>query len=550
MNRLFALLTVFLSFFLINTQAQDTFTRTEIINTIDYEAESFGGIVGGVDFDNDGKKEIYLCNTQTLDDPLSSAQIPRLYKFELNGTTWEKVWSTEAPIPLQNTWPALTWGDLDKDGKPELIWFPVNSIDASLNPNPARILIYEYPGDGTDNMGVDDGFGGFEPNAQQTITLLDGQNIRPCKAMVVDIDNDGIDEIIFSDRAGGSAANYHIGIWSVSDVPDNGGGLEDWTEEFSGVGDPNLSGIGNNWDVIVLNNYAYLFGSDAAGSIFPVKFDQDSYSSLNPQRNMINLQNSFKGSQVADIDGDGTKEIVVATMFGSKVYLLQPDADTLKQSLIADFAPFGVGRMQGCAQGDLDSDGKIDFVFGCRNGTVDLTKTIVRLEYQDGDITDPANYIPSVLDSISYSGSGGGEFGVISVANYDNESDDEIIFTEEYPRGSSPDGPKPVYLLNRTVTSVGQETDVVPSQFYVDQNYPNPFNPSTQIKFGITEAANIDLRVYDALGKEVAVLISNQFMGAGSYNVKFDASNLASGTYVYRMTAGANTISKKMQLLK
>ena len=66
-----------------------------------------------------------------------------------------------------------------------------------------------------------------------------------------------------------------------------------------------------------------------------------------------------------------------------------------------------------------------------------------------------------------------------------------------------------------------------------------------QIKFGITEAANIDLRIYDVLGKEVAVLISNQFMSAGSYNVKFDASKLASGNYVYRMTAGANTVSKK-----
>ena len=66
----------------------------------------------------------------------------------------------------------------------------------------------------------------------------------------------------------------------------------------------------------------------------------------------------------------------------------------------------------------------------------------------------------------------------------------------------------------------------------------------------LLEAANIDLRIYDALGREVAVLINNQFMGAGSYNVKFDASNLASGTYIYRMTAGANTVSRKMQLLK
>ncbi|MDD5608697.1 MAG: T9SS type A sorting domain-containing protein, partial [Ignavibacterium sp.] len=60
----------------------------------------------------------------------------------------------------------------------------------------------------------------------------------------------------------------------------------------------------------------------------------------------------------------------------------------------------------------------------------------------------------------------------------------------------------------------------------------------------------VDLRIYDVLGKEVVVLINNEFMSAGSYNVKFDASKLASGNYNYKMTAGANTVSKKMQLLK
>ena len=72
--------------------------------------------------------------------------------------------------------------------------------------------------------------------------------------------------------------------------------------------------------------------------------------------------------------------------------------------------------------------------------------------------------------------------------------------------------------LQFTPVSVEKENDVVPAQFYLDQNFPNPFNPSTEIKFGITEAANVDLRIYDALGREVAVLISNQFMSAGSYN--------------------------------
>jgi len=548
MNRLFSICIFFSFFLVVSINAQESFQRTTIINTLQYEGNGFGGIVGGVDFDKDGKVEIYLCNVNTLDDP-PSVLIPRLYKFEWNGTSWDSVWSTITNIPLQNTWPGFTTGDLDSDGKPEIIWLPVNYTDAATNPNPPRILVYEYPGDGSDNMGVSDGFGGFTPNAQSTVVTADMQNVRPCKSVVIDIDSDGKNELIFADRSGSSAADYHIGIWSVDDVPDNGGNLETWTQEFSGVGDINISGIGNNWDVNVIDNIAYLFGSDANGSIFPVKFAGGSYSSLAPIPDMIGKLNSFKGSQVADIDGDGKKEMVVGSMFGSKVYLLQPNGDGLTESLIADFAPFSVGRMQGSGHGDLDSDGKIDFVFGTRNNTATLKKTILRLEYQGGDIANAANYIATAIDSLDFSGSGGGEWDVISVANYDNDSNDEIIYTAGYPRGAAPDV-LDVYFLDATITSVEKETDVVPASFYVDQNFPNPFNPSTVIKFGITEAANVNLRVYDILGREVAVLINNEFLGAGSYNVKFDAAELASGTYVYRISSGQKTVSMKMQLLK
>ena len=69
--------------------------------------------------------------------------------------------------------------------------------------------------------------------------------------------------------------------------------------------------------------------------------------------------------------------------------------------------------------------------------------------------------------------------------------------------------------LQFTPVSVEKENDIVPAQFYLDQNFPNPFNPTTEIKFGITESANIDLRIFDALGREVAILINNEFMSRG-----------------------------------
>jgi len=527
--------------------AQDQFNRTMIINSVTYEGNGFGGIIGPVDFDNDGKKEIYMCNTNTIDLPVS-VLIPRLYKFEFSGTAWEMVWMAETNIPLQNTWPAISTGDLDGDGKPEIHMGPVNYLDASTNPNPPRILVYEYPGDGTDNMGVSDGVGGFLPNAKTSIVAQDNFNLRPCRFVVEDVDNDGKDEIIFCDRAGGGAGDYHVGIFSVSDIPDDASGLEVWDEEFTGSGDINIASLaGNNWDVNVLNNFVYLWGSNTGESIFPVKFNGTSYESL-PAIDGAAFGNSLRGSQVADINGDNNKEIVYGSWFApAKVFLLQQNGDGLVVTEIADFTGLNIQRIVGSAQGDLNSNGKIDFVFGTR--WVDATTpnfAVLRLAYLGGDITNPANYATSIIDSGAVLG---GESDVITVGNFDADSDDEVIYTAGYPRGPAPDVID-VYYLDRLTTSVEMENNNVPSQFFVDQNYPNPFNPSTQIKFGITEAANVDLRIYDVLGREVAVLVNNEYLSAGSYNTKFNAVDLASGIYVYRLTAGANTVSRKMQLLK
>jgi hypothetical protein len=95
-----------------------------------------------------------------------------------------------------------------------------------------------------------------------------------------------------------------------------------------------------------------------------------------------------------------------------------------------------------------------------------------------------------------------------------------------------------------------EETAAVPERFYLDQNYPNPFNPTTTIRFGLPQAANVDLRVYDMLGQEVRSIFENQNMRAGDYEVRFNASGLASGAYIYQIIADGKVFSKKMLLLK
>jgi hypothetical protein len=102
--------------------------------------------------------------------------------------------------------------------------------------------------------------------------------------------------------------------------------------------------------------------------------------------------------------------------------------------------------------------------------------------------------------------------------------------------------------LSSIITSIGSEGSL-PADFALSQNYPNPFNPSTRIKYQLPNDSDVSLKVYDILGNEVATLV-NEFKQAGYYEVIFDASNLTSGIYIYKVTAGSYIETKKMILLK
>ena len=99
-----------------------------------------------------------------------------------------------------------------------------------------------------------------------------------------------------------------------------------------------------------------------------------------------------------------------------------------------------------------------------------------------------------------------------------------------------------------TTTGVGNENSL-PKEFSLQQNYPNPFNPSTSIKFTIPESGFTTLKVYNILGNEVTTLISEE-LTQGSFSVKFDASELPSGVYLYTLTSNNFNETKKMLLLK
>lgn len=107
--------------------------------------------------------------------------------------------------------------------------------------------------------------------------------------------------------------------------------------------------------------------------------------------------------------------------------------------------------------------------------------------------------------------------------------------------------------ITQIISGVNNDDDV-PGKFQLAQNYPNPFNPSTTIKFGLPQASDVTVKIFDILGQEVRILV-NRNMTAGFHTVNFDASNLMSGMYIYRIQANGVdgkdfTDVKKMLLVK
>jgi uncharacterized delta-60 repeat protein len=189
-------------------------------------------------------------------------------------------------------------------------------------------------------------------------------------------------------------------------------------------------------------------------------------------------------------------------------------------------------------------DGSIYVTGSSKSGTEPGTEDMYTLKYglETGE----------VLDSLRYDGPANDEDVAYDIAldtagniyitgytvplgggDYSSQSSDYI--TLKYAGG---------HLVKKSVSGNNN-----PFAFRLYQNYPNPFNPSTTLKFSVPYAGPVNLTVYDVLGKEVDVLV-DQYMTAGEYSVAFKGSNIASGIYFYKLTAGNFKDVKKMILTK
>jgi hypothetical protein len=103
--------------------------------------------------------------------------------------------------------------------------------------------------------------------------------------------------------------------------------------------------------------------------------------------------------------------------------------------------------------------------------------------------------------------------------------------------------------MDTTLVSVERQINSIPDGFRLEQNYPNPFNPVTTIRYSLPERGEIEIVVYDALGKEIKMLVSGDHE-AGVYEVDFDAAGLSSGVYFYQIRSASFTETRKLVLMK
>ena len=278
---------------------------------------------------------------------------------------------------------------------------------------------------------------------------------------------------------------------------------------------------------------------------------------------------TYLGDGVANpgqVDGDGSQGLIFRDNSGG-VYMNsifgdfkgQPGAPALTiEDVSAEASEDSRKRLEA---GDLKLLNNFWFDFAAGTALEDLVpQEFVRINpnFAGNQITDPQ------LRGISRDTDGGLDprladespaRGAADMSLYTDAWFDQVSYVGAFENKNWLRGWTALYALGYAnsddfVTDIEPENEVLPVAVELLQNYPNPFNPATTIQFALPYAQQITLKVYDITGREVAVLAQNQTFGAGSQTVAFDASDLSSGVYIYRLFTQSGSVARSMTLIK
>jgi surface protein len=293
---------------------------------------------------------------------------------------------------------------------------------------------------------------------------------------------------------GAAAFDQDISGWNVSSVTDMGAMFDDANAFNQDIGD---------WDVSSVSDMTSMFsGADA--------FDQDiggwNVSSVTNMSYMFHDAQSFN----QDIGSWDVSNVTILEWMFNETPSFNQD--------ISDWDVSNVTSMSGMFYDAV--------AFNQNLGSWDVGSVIY-------------------MDSMFYAAIAfNQDISVWCVSQIDSEPFD---FAVGSPIEDNP-GFLPVWGAECNPTSTGPETQL-PGNIALEQNYPNPFNPATQIDYALPEAAEVRLAVFNLMGQRVATLVQAR-QSAGVHSIRFDASSLSSGVYLYRLQTGETTLTQSMTLVK
>jgi len=392
----------------------------------------------------------------------------------------------------------------------------------------------------------------------------------PYSVSIGDLNGDGMNDI--------AVANYHSNTVSVflnTTAPGATTPSFSAKTDFTTGGSPYSVSIGDfngdgKLDMAVadagpLHTVSVLLNTTSPGATTPSFSDKTDFTT---GTNAISVS-------IGDFNGDGKNDMAVANNGSNTVSVLlnitAPGAATPSFSAKTDFTtgsvPYSV------SMGDFNGDGKLDMaVANCSSNTVSvlLNNVVLLLPVELTSFTASTNGSTVMLNWHT----------ATEVNNYGFEIERRAVNSEQstvnswqkigFMKGAgTSNAPKEysysdatgftgcyVYRLKQIdndgsykYSTEAEVTIGAPITFALSQNYPNPFNPSTMISFDLPAKSFISLKVFDLLGREVATIVSEEML-AGSYSRIWNASNIPSGIYFYRLQAGSFTEAKKLILLR
>jgi hypothetical protein len=537
----------------------------------------------------------------------------RVHLFKTIGdNAMELVWNSPEPDTLGggSTPRFVTFGDLDGDGRKEIIY------------QVARIGIFIYEWDGVA------GSYNFGSKPSQIITSplisVGTSTTEFCEYLEVkDYDNDGKQELIAAFNSSPSANDRYyvisaIGNWSTDSPGFSGFKLEfemlredpNSTYDYGFGGSP-YAMIGADFDgdedtdMLIMN-----YNNKNVVPITTVSADSFAKPDTSNDKAHMYLSGSddvaLMGGMAFDVDDDGREEVYLPSWVDyTKLHIIHYESGQSTREIDSsnvitiDLAPHVTAGALGWGYGDFDKDDKPNIYISSITG---IGESLVTVEFQGGDKTDPANWtvepfykgdmeaistilleidtLGNVIDTIDVKKSA--EFVSKMHAKYtdfDKDGFEDILMPfqgiadsidigvkrwvsasefvveekkEVNPRRNS------IRILENSLTSgveAKEMTIITPDDYELKQNYPNPFNPETNIEFFLPVRKKISLTIYNALGQKVTSLISDQQYDSGSHKMSWDGTNqtgvrVASGVYIYTLKYGNYTKSKRMTLLK